>query len=167
MTLREQWVSYQARWRGLDPRERRVLAAGGLVAAVLLGYLLIWSPLSTSLHHLGQAVPRDRARLLEMRHEAQTVAQLRRQAPPTSHANLMSILEQSATQAALRQQIVRMEPSGAHGARVVFDHVDFNTLVGWLASLQLQGIAVRRAAIDHGQAPGQVSATLLLSEAGS
>ncbi len=31
--------------------------------------------------------------------------------------------------AGLRQEIVRMQPSGRHAARVVFDRVDFNTLV--------------------------------------
>lgn len=144
-----------------------MLALVGSVAAVLLGYLLIWSPLTSSLDGLREAVPRDRARLIEMQHEAQTAEQLRRQAPRMSNGNLMSVLEQSATQAGVRQQIVRMEPSGPHDARVVFDHVDFNTLVGWLGNLQQQGIAVRRASIDRGEAAGQVSATLLLSEPGS
>lgn len=164
MILSDRFESYLARWRTLEPRERRAVAGGVAITLILLAYVLIWAPLSADLTHLRHAVPRDRARLVVMRREAATVRRLRASAPKAAGTNLMTLIERTAVAGGVRSAIVRMQPSGRYGARIVFDHVDFNVLVLWLTNLQLQGIHVRRASIDRRTAAGEVSASLTLAE---
>ncbi len=164
MTLNDRFKPYIEHWRVLEPRERRIVAMGATVTLALLAYLLVWSPLSASLDRLRRIVPRDRGRLVVMRREMAMVHQIRLSAPKAAGGSLMSLIGRSATVAGLRQEIVRMQPSGRHAARVVFDRVDFNTLVAWLASLQQRGIHVRRASINRRRGPGEVSASLMLAE---
>ncbi|MHB1950566.1 MAG: type II secretion system protein M [Acidiferrobacteraceae bacterium] len=164
MSLRDQFEPYLARWQALEPRERRIVAVGLSVALILAAYAWIWSPLSTDLARLRRIVPRDRTELATMRREAATVRALRESAPRAAGGNLMTRIGRSATASGVRAAIVRMQPSGRYGARIVFDHVDFNALIAWLADLQLQGIHVRRAEIDRRAAQGEVSASLTLAE---
>lgn len=155
---------YRAWWQGREPRERTLLFWGGWGAGIVLLYLFIWVPLALAVHALQRQVPKDAARLRTMRAEASEVQTLRQRAPVPLGGNLMTSLEQTATVDGTRPAIVRMEPDGQRRARVVLDHADFNALVQWLADLQARGIRVRRAAIERGVAPGQISATLTLSE---
>ncbi len=164
MSSIDRFESYLARWRTLEARERRALTWGAAITLILFTYVLIWAPLSADLARLRRVVPRDHARLAVMRREAATVRRLRRIAPKVAGTNLMTLIERSAVAGGVRSAIVRMQPSGRYGARIVFDHVDFNVLIAWLAHLQLQGIHVRRASIDRRAAAGEVSASLTLAE---
>jgi general secretion pathway protein M len=165
---RELLDRYLARWRELGPRERIMVAGAGGLLVIVLFYLLLWSPMQQDIARLRASVPKERAKLAMMQAQASQVAQLRTsagQAPPIG--NLLSTLEQSAVTRGLRQNINRIEPEGAAGARVSFDEVSFNALVGWLADLQGQGIRVENAGIQRRPGSGLVSARLLLRGPGS
>lgn len=158
-----------AAWRGLQPRERLLIAvAGGFVLLVSL-YGFLWSPLQRELARLRVETPKAAEQLQWMRSQAGRIQQLRAAAPTQKNAGgLLSFIEQSATAYNIKQNIKRVEPDGANGARVSLDGVSFNSLVNWLANLHKQGaVRVENATLETQPVPGTVNARLLLRAAGA
>lgn len=154
---------YFAWWQGLAPRERQIVVVGGVVLLIFFFYLLLWAPMHRALNKLRTTVPQDTVKLARMRVQAQEVQQLRARLPAVAaRGSILSALEQSANVRGLRQSIVRMEPDGATGARLSFEEVSFDALIGWFAELQSQGIRVENASIQKRPNPGMVSARILL-----
>ena len=155
-------------WANLQARERLIVAVGGIALALILFYLIVWSPLQSSVMRLNAVVPQDRMKLAQMRAQAQEITQLQGHGGTgVAHTdNLLSTLEQTATSRGLRQAITRMEPEGNNGARVAMDEVSFNNLVSWLADLQTQGIRIEDAAVQKKTTAGMVSARLSLRSGG-
>jgi len=155
-------------WRGLGARERAVLAAGGIVATVLLAYGLVWAPLQRNLNELRASVPKEYEQLQWMRAQAARVKILRSSAPAMQSNGILSFVEQSAQSYNIRPYIKRNELVGTNSARLAIDEVPFNSLVEWLANLQKQGgVRIENADFESLPAPGLVNARLLLRAAGS
>lgn len=156
-------------WRGLAPRERAILAGGGLLAAVLLGYGLLWAPLQHDLGRLRTEVPREYEQLQWMRAQAGRLNILRRAAPAiTRRDGILSFVEQSAQAYKIRQFIKRLDPDGSSSVRLAIDGVPFNNLAEWLANLQKQGgVRIENASLEPQPAAGTVNARLLLRAPGS
>lgn len=159
---------YRTWWEGLMPRERQILAVGGVVLLFFVFYLLIWAPMQRDLTRLRASVPEDRSKVALMRAQSAQAQQLRARLPTaTQRGNLLSMLEQSASARGLRQSINRMEPEGANGARLILDEVSFNALLSWIADLQGQGIRVENATIQKRPTAGLVQARVLLRAPGA
>ena len=158
-----------AAWRGLQPRERLLISvAGGFVLLASL-YGFLWSPLQRELARLRVEVPKAAEQVQWMRSQTGRIKQLRTAAPTQMNTGgLLSYIEQSATAYNIKQNIKRVEPDGANGARVTLDGVSFNSLVNWLANLHKQGaVRVENATFEAQPAPGTVNARLLLRAAGA
>lgn len=162
------WLEpWRARWQELAPRERRAVSIAAVVFALFLVYALVWSPMQSTIARLRTSVPRMQTQLALMESQAREVAQLRAHAPAvTQSGNLLSSLEQSAVSQGLRQSITRIDPEGGNAAHISFDNVGFNALLTWLNDLQGQGIRVDTATIQRRDAPGMVSARLLVRAPG-
>lgn len=167
--MRELFDQLYGRWRTLQPRERAVVAGGGTLALIMLGYALIWAPLQRDLSRLRAAVPRERIQLVQMRAQVRQIAALRARAPAAGNSsNLLTTLERSAQEHNLRQYITRMEPDAVNGVRVSLDAVAFSTLLQWLADLQRQsGVRADIATISAQADTGIVNARLVLRAAGT
>ncbi len=155
------------RWRALSPRDRWLLIGGG-VGVLLVLYLSLWLPMQRELSRLRTAVPQEKAQLAQMRVQAMEINQLRASGRvPLAGGNLLVNLEQSATTNGIRGRIVRMEPEGTGGARLSLEGVNFNALIGWLASLQDQGgVRIEKAIFEAQPSPGTVNARLTLRSGG-
>lgn len=156
-------------WRGLAARERAVLAGGGILAAVLLAYALVWAPLQKELSRLRVEVPKQRAELQWMQTQAGRLKILRSAAPAKLQRDgILSFVEQSAQAYNIRQFIKRVDPDGANSVRLAIDGVPFNGLVEWLANLQKQGgVRIENASLEPQPAAGTVNARLLLRTPGT
>lgn len=157
------------RWRGLQPRERLVLATGSVVLALMLVFVLVWLPLQRDISQLRLSIPKEQSQLALMRVQATLVKRLRAAGSTRkTTGNLLATLEQSATSHGLRPHISRMEPEGANGVRLSLDGVNFNTLLGWLDELQRQGgMRVENATMEAQPEDGIVNARLLLRRPGA
>ncbi len=155
---------YLARWRALPARQRLVFGTAAAVLGVVLVYLLLWSPMTSSVARLREAVPKDRERLALMHAQAQEAAQLRASGTRIARGgNIMATLEQAANTRGLRQNIARMEPEGANGAHLTLQAVHFNALLSMLHDLQTQnGLRVESASFESHAEPGHVNARLTL-----
>ena len=147
-------------FQALNERERRLVAAAGALAALVLLYALF---------SLDRGVARAQTRLAQKQQELawmQSVApQLQAAGPvsaaPTSQRSLLVIVDQSAREVGLGAP--NSEPSPQGGLNVRLEKASFDTLVGWLARLAQQNrIHVESATIDGAGAPGLVNATIVL-----
>lgn len=163
--LRAELEPYLARWRALPPRQRLVFGGAGALLGVILFYLLLWSPMTSNIARLREAVPQDRQKLAVMRAQSKEAAQLRTSGAALAKrgGNILATLEQAASARGLRQNITRMEPEGASGAHVTLEGAHFNALLSMLHDLQTQsGVRLENATLESHAEPGHVNARLTL-----
>ncbi len=159
-------------WAGLQPRERLILAAAGVVLVILAIYLLIWEPLAQQRASLQRSVSAKQAQLAWMREQAVTVRALRRAGATAGsldkRRSLLAVVDQSLARAGLKGQLQRMEPDGADAVKLWFEGSDFDVLMRWLAQTRQQyGLRVGSLRIEPQDKPGLVGANLSLKRQAS
>lgn len=153
-------------WAGLAARERVMLGGGGLVLALVLLYLLIWEPLAAQRQQLRADISALSADLAWMQQVAGQVkrraAQQGNQPAAAAGGSVLTLVEVSARAAGLHGSLERVQPEG-QGARLWFAETGFDGLLHWLGELeQRQGLRVSQLAVDAGNAPGTVTARIMV-----
>ncbi len=144
----------------LSVRERRVLAIGGAIAAVLFLMAVVW-PLERGVARAHRDVARKSAELTWMRSVAPELAAAGPRGRAPVSLPLIVLIDQSAHQAGLGASLAGSTPNGSGALSVQLQHVPFDSMVAWLARLQQQaGIEVTAARIEASGAPGLVNASL-------
>ncbi len=142
-----------------SPRDRIIVVALAALTLLVLLYALVWFPLSTKLVQTRQAIV-DKEETVQFIEQAAT--QLRGASAnsgaerKTSDKAPYLLIDQVIREAAMDPP-ERVEPSGANGARVQFNEVEFDRLVGVLAELELYGLSVSTLTISR-KNQGTVSA---------
>lgn len=154
-------------WRRLQPRERRLLGAGGALAALLLLYALVWLPLTRQVERLRADVTAQRDELAWLREAAVRLGRhdLRIAAPtPADGASLPTLVDRSARTVGLARALRQLEPQrNGEAVSVRLEQVGFDEMLRWLEVLAREhGIEVETASIDPREAAGRVDAQLLL-----
>ena len=147
--------------RSLSPRDRRTLLIGGVIAAILLVFVVVL-PLDRSVSHLHQAVAKKQADLVWMRSAAPEIAAA---GPVRGHSgeSLIVIVDSSARESGLGGSLAGSQPSGRGSLSVQLEKAPFDALIGWLARLSQQnGVQIESATIDTAGQPGTVNASLVL-----
>lgn len=154
-------MSYASLWRSRPEGERRAIAIGGAMLAVLLVIVLAWLPLERTRTRLSADLPRLRASVAQLRRDAAEVKRLRAIVPTVSTNS--TPLSSLATQAPLAGAQVSV-PDEKH-VRVAAADIGFSALLQWLVTVQsTQSLRVESAKIDALAAPGRVHAELTLSK---
>jgi general secretion pathway protein M len=155
----ERLVQYLQR---LEPRERRIVLAGAVAAALLIIVAAVL-PLQRSVAAVEQRVERKRDDLQWLRSMAPQLAGLQGSAPPPLRESLVVVVDRSARESGLAKSLVGSQPSGDGGLNVRLDQTPFDTLIVWLSQLRERyGVRVESATIDAGKGSGNVTATLVL-----
>jgi general secretion pathway protein M len=159
----------RAWWTGLQARERRTLAIGAAVAAVLLGWGLIWYPLSHARSDLAARVARQRDDLAWMRQALGETKSLRAQGARSradrQGKSLLALADVSARGAGLGLALKRVEPAGSTSVRVNFEVANFDVLMNWLDSLGRDyGVQVTDFSSDKVEGLGLVNARITLED---
>jgi general secretion pathway protein M len=144
----------------LSERDRRTLLIGGVIAALLLLYVVI---------QLDSNVSSAHKRLLKKQTD---LAWMRTAAPElaatTSHVgangqSLLVLVDSSARESGLASSLAGSDPAGPGGLSVRLQKAPFDSLIPWLARLSQQnGIRVDTASIESAGSPGLVNAALVL-----
>ena len=149
-------------WHGRAPRERRVIGAIGVIAAVALVTAFVWLPLERSRARLAQELPALRASISALERDADEVKRLRSMVPaavPAAGAPLASLATNGGGLAGA--QILVMDE---RRVRVTGADVGFGSLLEWLRNAQsTHQMRVESARIDALPAPGRVRAELVLA----
>lgn len=153
----------RAYWRGLAPRERRVLAGGAAAALAVLGYALLWAPWQEELARLRTRVPALEQDLAWMTRAAARLQRLEGTArgglPP------LSVLERSARARGLADAIRQMRPAEDR-VHIALQDAPFDAWLRWLEDLRRQGVAVVAARVERSAAPGRVQVRMTLARRG-
>jgi general secretion pathway protein M len=144
----------------LSERDRRTLLIGGVIAVLLLIFIIV--QLDSSVSHAHKRIDKKREDLAWMRNVAPELATA---GPIRSGAgeSLLVIVDRSARESGLANALSGSEPSGPGGLSVRLEKASFDTLIAWLARLSQQnGIRVESASIDNAGTPGIVNAAVVL-----
>lgn len=137
----------------LRQSSRDQMIAIALAALTVIGLLfaLVWYPLSSSLEQTRQTVVSKQETLQYIQ---QAGVKLRN----ASGSNTAEVRNSDKAPYLLIDQVIReasmdpperVEPSGADGARVQFNEVEFDKLVGVLAELELYGLKISTMTISR------------------
>lgn len=151
---------------GLAPRERLVVAVGGVVVALLLFWGLVLSPIYGASAAAAQRVDDKRATLAFLRDAAAELAgapAMGAGAPDLSGQSLVVVVDRSARSAGLGAALTRNQPVGDDGIRVRLENASFDALAGWLGALSSgSGLTIESASFERAPDEGRVNASLTL-----
>jgi general secretion pathway protein M len=158
-------------WQTLQPRERRILALGGLVLLAAMLFLLVIEPALEQRSQTRERLADARAELAWMQTHAPEVAARQEREPRTGPRSrdsgdgrsLIAHVDASARAAGLGEQLDRVRPT-EDGVAIVFEAVPFGDLMRWLGELETDaGIVPTRIALERGARPGRANADLHLT----
>ncbi len=160
----------KAWWAARAPREQMILGAGGIVAVIILVWLLAWEPLASEASALKTSISAQQDDLAWMREAAGEVIALRSQGGATvaglQGRSLLAVVDQSARQAGLGSALKRVEPEGSAKVRVRFESVSFDQLILWLNQINTQfGVSAEQVSIEPENESGRVTVRLTLHAA--
>lgn len=152
-------------WEQMQPRERRIVAVGGITTMLLLLYALVWDPFSSRLGQMEQSVTAQRAALAWMQQAAVEARSLRgTQGTGSDGRSLLALSDESAKAHKLGAAVKRVQPEGQHTVRVWLEDAAFADLLRWLDTLasrhgvNISGLTVERMPTT----PGRVNARVVL-----
>lgn len=157
----------KAWFESLATREQRMVAGGAVLVVVMLVWGLILAPLGSATDSTRARVEGKRTLLAFIQSAAGELATAG-DAPvqaELSGESLVVVVDRSLRQAGLGQSLTRNQPVGEDGIRIRLENASFDSLAGWLADIHARsGMAIESASFDRAQAPGQVSASLVLRQ---
>ena len=142
-----------------SPRDRIIIIGVAVLTFAALLYALAWYPLNNRLAQAQQAISAKQDTLQFIRRSAGQlggVATASGTVRKTSDKAPYLLIDQVIREAQMSLP-ERVEPSGADGARVQFNEVEFDKLVGVIAELELYGLQVSTMTISR-KNQGTVSA---------
>lgn len=141
-----------------SPRDRIIVIVVGALCLIGLLYALVWHPLQTRHQQLQRTLVSKQEDLEFVRRSAATLrgASGSSVEKKTSDKAPYLLIDQVIREAQLEPP-QRVEPSGANGARVQFNEVEFDRLVRVIAELELYGLEVSTLTISR-KNQGTVSA---------
>ena len=154
----------RAWYAGLQERERRVVAVGGVALAliVLCGGILL--PLHTAVSSAVRRNDGKRADLEWMRANAAEIRSAGNQMVADTGEPPVVMVDRTGRAAGLTDALRGTQPSGT-GVRVQLEGAPFDTLVAWLATLdQNYGLSVDSITLDRAAKPGLVNATITFAQ---
>lgn len=149
-------------WESLQPRERLILGAGGVIALLIVLWEFGWQPLTSGREQLRAAVA-DKEQFLVDVARASAIGDGDVAAVPSGQTSLFVLIDQTAQVAGLGSALTRARPDGPNAINVTFSNASFDSLLAWLITLnQSNGIFVDGASINSARQQGLVSGQLLL-----
>jgi general secretion pathway protein M len=154
-------MTLPAAWTRRSEGERRILAAGGGLAALLLFIAFVAIPLERARARLAHEVPELRASVEFLRKDAGEALRLR--ALPPAGTGPATSLAAIAAGSLAPPPGARLAVADDRHLRLTGEDVAFGALVDWLAtSAAAQGLRVERARLDALATAGRVRADVTL-----
>lgn len=150
----------------LNPRERRLVVAGGIFLGLFILYQLTWAPFANGMAEMQTKVSKKQEDLLWMQQAAQEARSLQGGSAgrrPVHTGSLLGLIEKTARQRGLGSSIRKVQPEGQKGVRIWLDRVAFDAVMTWLDELQVkQGVMVSSLAAERTPQEGWVNIRMLV-----
>jgi general secretion pathway protein M len=155
----------------LEQRERLLVAMAGGLVIIALVVLLIIRPISSQTSRGLERVADKRALLTELEQVAERIGPQGGGISPLTGAStdsLVVVVDQTTRSAGLATYLKRNQPDGANSIRLRFENAPFDSIVEWLAELQVNfSMSATSANIDMAADPGRVNCNFTLARAGA
>jgi general secretion pathway protein M len=150
----------RAWYAGLQEREQRVVAVGGITVAVLILVLGILLPLHTAVSGAARRNDTKREDLKWMELNAPEVRSAGAQMYADTGEAPVVLVDRTGREAGLAAALRGTQPNGT-GVRVQLEGAAFDTVVTWLATLdERYGLAIESITVDRTAQPGLVNASI-------
>jgi general secretion pathway protein M len=150
-------------WESLQPRERLILGAGGIVAMLIVMWEFAWKPLTEGREQLRTSVAAKEQLLSEVARASGIDSTGAGPAVGSGQQSMFVLIDETATASGLGSAITRARPDGSNAINVTFSNASFDSLLTWLIALNLNsGVWVDGASINTARQQGLVSGQLLL-----
>lgn len=154
----------------LEQREQLIVGTGGVVAALIILWALIWMPLNRA-HVDAQAnVERWQSSLSDLRTVAanlQTGTSTTASAKAGLNDSPVVIVDRTLRERSLNNTVKRQQPT-PNGIRVEFENVAFDQLVLWLGHINARyamEVQAGSLSLSTRAGPGRINASLTLERA--
>jgi general secretion pathway protein M len=156
-------------WQKQSERDRRVLAIGVGVIALLLAWAFVWYPLARARTQLESRVEHGRADLAWMRQAGGELQALRAKGVhgqvDRQGKSLFALADVTARGAGLATALKRVEPTGPRSVRASFEGANFDALIDWVDALARDyAVQTTDFSADRVEAVGLVNARVVLEE---
>lgn len=154
----------KAWYAGLQPREQRMVAVGGITVAIMLLLFAVLMPLQTSVSSAVKRNETKREDLAWMRINAAEIRASGGQLPADTGEAPVVLVDRVGREAGLGSALRGTQPNG-NGVRVQLEAAPFDTLVTWLATLdERYGLAIESITVDRTAQPGAVNASITFTQ---
>jgi len=154
----------RAWYAGLQQREQRVVAVGGVVVALLILVLGILLPLHSAVSNTAQHNQTKRDDLAWMQVNAPEVRAAGSQLPADTGEAPVVLGDRVGREAGLGSALRGTQPNG-NGVRVQLEAAPFDTMIAWLATLdERYGLSVETITVDRATRPGVVNASITFTQ---
>jgi general secretion pathway protein M len=154
----------RAWYAGLQQREQRVVAVGGVVVTVLILVLGILLPLHSAVSSAVQRNETKRDDLAWMQVNAPEIRAAGNQLPADTGEAPVVLVDRVGREAGLGSALRGTQPNGT-GVRVQLEAAPFDTLITWLATLdERYGLSVETITVDRAARPGVVNASITFTQ---
>ncbi len=123
----------------LSPRERNLVFYGGIIAILILVWLLVIDPLYSNHKKYNKIIASQKSTLQTMQKQSVEVKKLQQQAvkPVTSSSgNPQQLVERSLQTWRLKPRLERMQSQGANGIRLTLKNANADRVVRFLSELE-------------------------------
>jgi general secretion pathway protein M len=149
---------------GLQQREQRVVAIGGVVVAFLVLVLGILLPLQSAVSNAVKRNQTEREDLAWMQVNAPEIRAAGNQLPADTAEAPVVLVDRVGREAGLGSALRGTQPNGT-GVRVQLEAAPFDTMVNWLATLdERYGFAIESITVDRAARPGVVNASITFTQ---
>jgi general secretion pathway protein M len=155
---------FRSWYDGLQPREQRAVAIGGVAVAVLILVLGILMPLQSAVSSAVKRNETKREDLAWMQANAPEIRAAGNRLPADTSEAPVVLVDRVGREAGLAGALRGTQPSGT-GVRVQLEAAPFDTLIVWLATLdERYGLAIVSITLDRAARPGVVNASITFTQ---
>lgn len=145
-----------------SPRERQTLAVGGAILLVLIGYGMIYEPITQARAKLAAQLPAKRAELRLLRAQSAEIEYLRKHMGESANGTAEQRVKASAAAFGLVGNFTKFTALAGNEIQLATQPLPTATWSDWLGDLERHGITVQRCRISAGGQPGLASLELTL-----
>ena len=127
----------KAWFNNLVPREQWVVLIGGVIIAVLLIYVALWNPLSTTVSDYQNQVRSQQQLLAYMQQAAAHIQALKASGIEVSvtQGDLLTVAEQTLAEKKLSVFLKQVQQPQHDQIDLIFEKVPFDQLIAWVQTL--------------------------------
>jgi general secretion pathway protein M len=154
----------RAWYAGLQVREQRMVAIGGIVLAMVVLFGVILLPLQSAVSGAHSRIDAKREDLAWMRANMAEVRASANDLSVDTGEPAVVVVDKVGRASGLTDALRGTQPNG-NGVRVQLEGAPFDVVVAWLATLdQRYGLSIESITVDRTVKPGLINASITFSQ---